>query len=79
MPAEPRFIAGHKAEQLRVKADQRGDVPVIRLDVMEPLTTHAPTLSVLGRPVLIPMGAVSALLEALDAVRREHMEGGHGA
>lgn len=75
MPAEPRFIPGHRAEQLRVKADQRGDAHVIRLDVMQPLTSHAPTLIVRGQPTLIPMESVSDLILALDAVRREHMEG----
>jgi hypothetical protein len=64
-----RLVPGTRAEQLRIRADLRDGRPVVRLDLLEPLTKHASAMTVAGRAVFIPVEQVAALCEALHAAQ----------
>lgn len=59
------IVAATRHEQIRLRPATRDGLPVVRLDVLEPLTKHSSALVVVGRPVLIPVGQVAAVCEAL--------------
>lgn len=65
--AAPRshLVPGIRREQIRLEPTTRDGVPVVQLDVLQPLVSHATALTVIGRPVLIPSGQIPALREAL--------------
>lgn len=62
-----RLIDGTRAERVRVKAATRDGRPVVRIDLLEPLTSHCGSLTVVGRPLSIPIANVPALIDALAA------------
>lgn len=67
-----RLISGTRADKIRVRADTRDGRPIVRLDLLEPLAAHAPdTMTVIGRPLLIPLAQVTPLIEALYAAKVE--------
>jgi len=60
------LVSGVRLEQLRMKAATRDGLPVVQLDVLEPLTSHSTALTVIGRPVMIPAHQIPAFCEALS-------------
>lgn len=67
-----RLIPGTRAEKIRVRADTRDGRPVVRLDLLEPVASHASgSMTVKGPAVMVPVAHVTALLEALYAARVE--------
>lgn len=53
---------------IRLKPATRDGLPVIQLDVLEPVASHSTALSVIGRAVLIPAAQVEAICSALARV-----------
>jgi hypothetical protein len=66
-----RLIDGTRAEMVRVRADTRDGLPVVRLDLLTPIASHSDALTVVGQPVRIPLERISSLIEALDRARCE--------
>lgn len=67
-----RLIAATRADQVRVRADTKDGRPVVRLDLLGPLASHAAsTLTVKGPAITIPVANVTALIEALYAAKVE--------
>jgi hypothetical protein len=66
-----RFVKGTRAEQLRVRADVRHGLPVVRIDLLEPLTKHSPNMTVTGRPIFVPVEQVGLLCGALNSASVE--------
>lgn len=69
-----RMAPGFGREVFRVRSATRGDAPAVRIELMQPLASHSDVLTVVGRPLLVPLDRLSELIEAMDHVRREHME-----
>lgn len=61
------LVKGSRREQLRVRPASRDSQPIVRLDILEPLAAHVTTMTVIGRPVCVPLSEVDALCDALKA------------
>lgn len=67
-----RLIPGTRAEKIRVRADTRDGRPVVRIDLLEPIASHAgSSMTVKGPALMVPIASVTTLLEALYAAKVE--------
>lgn len=74
--AAARLVDGFGAERFRLRLARRAEALAVKVDLVRPLAAHAPDLLMsVGPGLLVPLGQISPLIEALDAVRREAMEG----
>ncbi len=68
------IFPGTRSEQIRLRPATRNGRPVVQIDVLEPLATHTAALTVVGRPVIIPIEQVGALRDVLGRLAREEAE-----
>lgn len=59
------FVDTLRGARLRVRPDVRDGLAVVRIDYMEPLTSHTSNLTVVGKPAYVPAERVNDLCEAL--------------
>lgn len=64
-----RFVDGTRAEQVRIRAATRDGKPCVQVALLEPLTSHSSAMSVVGRPIMVPVANITALIEALYAAK----------
>lgn len=72
-----RMVEGFGSDRFRVRLATKAGGAAVKVELLQPLASHTPdTLMVVGRPLIIPLGQVSALIEAMDHAKREALEGG---
>lgn len=64
-----RFVPGTRAEQIRVRSETRDGRPCVQVALLERVASHTSAMSVVGRPIMVPVAHVTALIEALYAAR----------
>jgi hypothetical protein len=70
----PRIVEVGGREALRLRPAIRGGGPAVQLQALTLIASHSDAWSVAGRPLVVPLDRLTALIEALDAVRREVLE-----
>ncbi|MFN9925743.1 MAG: hypothetical protein ACK53I_02255 [Phenylobacterium sp.] len=72
----PRIVEIGKREALGFRPAVKGGGPAVQLQALTLIASHSDAWSVAGRPLVVPLDRLTALIEALDAVRREVLEAG---
>lgn len=75
-PSNPgRLVEGFGSDRFRVRIARKGDAPAVKVELVQPIASHAPdVLMPVGKALFVPLDRISALIEALDAAKRETME-----
>ncbi len=72
----PRVVEIGERDALRFRPAVKAGRPAVQLQALTLIATHSDAWSVSGRPVVVPLDRLSAVIEAADAVRRETLEAG---
>ncbi len=72
----PRIVEIGERDALRFRPAVKAGKPAVQLQGLSRIALHTSAWSVSGRPLVVPLDKLTALIEALDAVRRETLEAG---